>query len=445
MSNEISEIDYLLSQIEISNSITEIDKLSSKMNLNSLNINRLQLRIHSNEENIKEIIGNNISNIIELFSMMKGFKEEMRKVKKNFDAIDSQVSVLKKKYIEPSEKLRQSMICHRNIENMFKIIDKMKIINSEVKVLKLYYEKENNILLDAERSFNSYLNLIRIINEVYNTSSSFSLSTSEMKEKDIKQSHYPSQSQVNFELDNIFLIKSDVEWFLDNKERLLNLFRNKFYDSIKNQDNKQMEKYFHFFDEMEILLDEVKSFSNKILKEVIIDTFYNGLIKGYVNTINQIDQVGDNILNIRKEIKTFFTLLSKWIYIFENLGSQLKTTFSKKSLASYEDVLNAEGLKGIYNLFLNKVQTSFIQIITKVIGNDILSNASNYLIKDCLFFYFCVKNISIKNRVCLSLSELKSIFQEKFVFIVNENLSRALSLVASMRKFSIDNIDNNCK
>ncbi len=240
-------------------------------------------------------------------------------------------------------------------------------------------------------------------------------------------------------LNKVQIIKTDIEWFNNNKERIINLFRSKFYETIKVQDNKQMTKYFEFFNEQGSLLDEVKNFSNKILKDLMSETFFKNIISTLINSVNPIDLVGDNIISIRKELKLFFASLSKWTSIIKNLGDQLNKSLSRKDLVLYEELLEADGLKGIYYLYSDKVQSSISQIIQKIKQNEKFANALNYFIKDFLFFYFCIRNFALRNRVLICINELKQMFLERYMSIINENISRALNLIISLRKVSFIN------
>ena len=99
-----------------------------------------------------------------------------------------------------------------------------------------------------------------------------------------------------------------------------------------------------------MLLDEVKSFSNKVLKDLFIETFFKQIISNKINNIKNIDLVGENVFVIRKDMKEFFANLSKWTDIINNLGTTLNNSLSKKDLVLYEELMEADGLKG--KLFL---------------------------------------------------------------------------------------------
>jgi len=100
-------------------------------------------------------------------------------------------------------------------------------------------------------------------------------------------------------------------------------------------------------------------------------------------------------------------------------------------------------LKGIFNLFTEKVQSSFNQIIQKIKTNEKFSNALNYFIKDFIFFHFCVENFSKRTKVEVNIKELKDLYFEKFSYSVNENITRAFNLVTSLERIYLGIVDNN--
>lgn len=191
-----------------------------------------------------------------------------------------------------------------------------------------------------------------------------------------------------------------------------------------------------------MLLEEVKSFTNKVLKDLFIENLFKNIITNKINIIDQINLVGENVYQIRREIKEFFMNLSKWTDILNNLGITLKNALSKKDLVLYEELMEADGLKGIFTLFTDKVQSSFNQIITKIKNNEKFGNALNYFTKDFLFFHVIVKNYSLRSKVPVELVDLKEGFIDKFKISCGENISRAYSLITSLEKMYLDNGGN---
>jgi hypothetical protein len=99
-------------------------------------------------------------------------------------------------------------------------------------------------------------------------------------------------------------------------------------------------------------------------------------------------------------------------------------------------------LKGIYDLFTDKIKSSISQILDKIKLNSKFSNAYAYFVKDFVFFYFVVKLYSLNTfntfnldkEISSPLDELKSVFVNKFKSAAAENFNRALSLVKSVEK-----------
>jgi len=84
-----------------------------------------------------------------------------------------------------------------------------------------------------------------------------------------------------------------------------------------------------------------------------------------------------------------------------------------------------EGLREIYNLFVEKINSTFNQIIDKLINQPKFQNANSYFLKDFPFFYFCVKFYALN---ALQKSEfdnnrdLEEIKSDTFIFLNNYKL-----------------------
>lgn len=84
-----------------------------------------------------------------------------------------------------------------------------------------------------------------------------------------------------------------------------------------------------------------------------------------------------------------------------------------------------EGLREIYNLFVEKINSTFNQIIDKLINQPKFQNANNYFLKDFPFFYFCVKfyALSALQRSEFDINkESEEIKSETFTFLNNYRL-----------------------
>lgn len=99
-------------------------------------------------------------------------------------------------------------------------------------------------------------------------------------------------------------------------------------------------------------------------------------------------------------------------------------------------------MKGIYDLFTDKIKSSISQILDKIKLNSKFSNAHAYFVKDFVFFNFVIKLYSLNTfntsnldkEISSPLDELKSVFVNKFKSAASENFNRALSLVKSVEK-----------
>ena len=88
-----------------------------------------------------------------------------------------------------------------------------------------------------------------------------------------------------------------------------------------------------------MLINEIKVYSNKVLKELMIEKFFKKLIQNNINPINSIDLITDNIVKIRKDLKEFFSELEKWTIVIKNLGDNLHTVYDRNNLVVYDDIM----------------------------------------------------------------------------------------------------------
>ncbi len=137
-----------------------------------------------------------------------------------------------------------------------------------------------------------------------------------------------------------------------------------------------------------------------------------------------------------------------------------------------------EGLREIYSLFIEKVNSTFNQIIDKLVNNQKFKNANFYFFKDFPFFYFCLKFYSLNifavsefenkdmeemksQNFCffnnynllnsknssetpiINITKLKNLYLDKLRGICEENLSRGFNLIKLQEK-NLDGIFSNC-
>ena len=198
----------------------------------------------------------------------------------------------------------------KNIDQTIEVFEKIKIIKAEIKLMKIYFEKES-IVMDSTNIINSFSKLKKNV-----------------KDDNIKD--------INF-------IHDDVNWFIKNEESILTGFRNKFYQAIKSFDNTQIKKFFSFFNSLEILTAEVRVYSNTILKEVLANTYYKKIVNSMINDTAIFD--AESINRIRREQRDFFIELAKWVKVIESLSKLLKSEFDNENLILYDDIMEAVILK----------------------------------------------------------------------------------------------------
>ena len=253
---------------------------------------------------IKNYIIQNGEEIIKIFDLIRKIKEEFFLLKKSFDTMKNQMIILKKKYIEPFEKLNKALLNKANIEKMMILFEKAKKFKEDITSLKTHYDKDT--LLLSLQNFDVFLRLIKI---------------------DLS------------ELKGIFFIKEEYDWFTTNKENILNKYRQLFIKNVMNKNNEELLKFFELFSGMNILVGEIKDLSNKILKELMIENFLNKIIRQNINLIPLNEMNYNNIIKIRKELNNFFDTLDNYSDIFENLGKLLKNSYDKKNFVLYENIM----------------------------------------------------------------------------------------------------------
>ena len=184
---------------------------------------------------IKNYIIQHGEEIIQIFEMIHGIKEEFFLLKKSFVTMEKQMEILKKKYIEPFEKLMRALANKENIDKIMLLFEKAKKFKEDIKLIKSHYDKDT--LLLSLQNFDVFLRLIK---------------------------------EENNELKGIIFIKEEYDWFTLNKENILNKFRQLFIKNVMNKNNEELLSFFELFSGMNILVDEIKDLSNKILRIIFL-------------------------------------------------------------------------------------------------------------------------------------------------------------------------------
>ena len=265
---------------------------------------------------IKNYIIQNSEQIILIFDFIRKIKQEFFLLKKSFETMKNQIIILKKKYIEPFEKLQKALLNKSNIEKMMLLFENAKKFRENVKIIKSHYEKDT--LLLSSQNYDVYLNLM-------NTNL--------------------------IELNGILFIKEEYDWFSNNKDNILNKYRQLFIKNVSNKNKEELLKFFELFSSMNILVIEIKNFSNKVLKELMIETFLNKIIRQNINVIPLNEFNYNNICKIRKELNNFFDTLDNFSDIFDNLGQLLKNSYDKKNFVLYENIMEVVSIYYILNKF----------------------------------------------------------------------------------------------
>ena len=171
---------------------------------------------------IKNYIIQNSDQIILIFDFIRKIKQEFFLLKKSFETMKNQIIILKKKYIEPFEKLQKALINKTNIEKMMLLFEEAKKFKENVNLIKMHYEKDT--LLLSSQNYDVYLKLV----------------------------------ETNLiELKGIFFIKDEYEWFCNNKENILNKYRQLFIKNVSTKNKEELLKFFELFSSMNILVGEI--------------------------------------------------------------------------------------------------------------------------------------------------------------------------------------------
>ena len=104
-------------------------------------INILQNKSTDINLKIKNYIIQNGDQIILIFDFIRKIKQEFFLLKKSFETMKNQIIILKKKYIEPFEKLQKSLTNKINIEKMMLIFENAKKFKENVNIIKFHYKK----------------------------------------------------------------------------------------------------------------------------------------------------------------------------------------------------------------------------------------------------------------------------------------------------------------
>ena len=101
-------------------------------------INILQNKSTDINLKIKNYIIQNTDQIILIFDFIRKIKQEFFLLKKSFETMKNQIIILKKKYIEPFEKLQKALINKTNIEKMMLLFEEAKKFKENVNLIKMH-------------------------------------------------------------------------------------------------------------------------------------------------------------------------------------------------------------------------------------------------------------------------------------------------------------------
>ena len=108
--------------------------------------------------------------------------------------------------MEPFDKFIKSISHKQKIDSTIELYELAKYFKSEIKVLKIYFDNEKNMIVDSNNLllFNSFIKIKKILTE---------------RESDIS---------------GIIYISDDMTWFKENEEKILKSLRAKFHEVLKS-------------------------------------------------------------------------------------------------------------------------------------------------------------------------------------------------------------------
>ena len=111
--------------------------------------------------------------------------------------------------MEPNHKLVKNIQYKKNIDETIHLYEKLKNIKLDLKMMKINFEKDKNMMIDTNYS-----------------SSVFQKIKNEIAEKETLE---------NYKTINFF--SEDLNWFIENEDKILAFYRNKFHEAIRNMVN----------------------------------------------------------------------------------------------------------------------------------------------------------------------------------------------------------------
>lgn len=125
----------------------------------------------------------------------------------------------------------------------------------------------------------------------------------------------------------------------------------------KIKDNQQIIKYLDFFSQLgtSVVITAVKNISNKLLREIMVDTLLNRIIRGMINLISPNEMTLEMVMKIRKEISFFFSDLERRTEITQNLGDLLMQHYDKNNFVVYDEIMEIVRILFDNHNFLGRV------------------------------------------------------------------------------------------
>jgi len=121
---------------------------------------------------------------------------------------------LKKKYLEPNQKLVKNIQYKKNIDETIHLYENLKNIKSDLKRIKISFEKDKNMIIDSNFSSSIFQ---RVKNQI------------------AENENFENYKQIKF-------ISEELNWFIENEKQILEFYRNKFTEAISKMVNFIIKK-----------------------------------------------------------------------------------------------------------------------------------------------------------------------------------------------------------
>ena len=409
---------------------------------------------------IEEIINNSLNNYLELpENLIKKIEYFSNKIDENSENLSNKIKFVLKEKI--NEKILMLILKIKNtISNKKNLIKQNTNINqlnnfnkkcekykNNLKLIKSNLNSKidsiisnlniNNLLKEKEKSLNSSIksltnNLINKFKDLFCSNEKSECSNAEINKMDIDDIDNYKIIKLKENLNQILFTKFYINNLFNNKENLIELSNEKFFDLFKQNFNKkifniEIKKFFNNSNNEEInnIKKEIESIKN-IIKENFIKN-YNFNNNEIINNIFNNLFTNKNLKNLKENLNILFINSMKFVregkekeinyyknnkfYFNKNNKEKIENEFNKL-IENYNNKLNENENNIKKNLTINEdfINNVLIEKIIEKINidlnnykNDLLFKFSKYSGKNCILIE---NNFTIENIINNAMNEI---------------------------------------